>query len=155
MKDERIILSKRKIQSDGFMIVWFVLLVSTLIQQSLGASVSQYIVETVIWLSMSIYMLVLNFAKGNDVYPTNHNKSNSLILIQSLFTGLVIAIINTTQNYLKYSEAAQDAIVMHVVSVAVISFISATIAVFVVLKALAYFNSKNQQKINDKLDDEE
>ncbi len=155
MKDERIILSKRKIQSDGFMIVWFVLLISALVQQHLDVPVSQYAVEMVVFLSMSVYLLIFNVIKGNDIYPANNKKSNSLIIFQSVFTGLTITIINTVQNYYQYGEVVQDTIVKHIISVAAVSFISATIGVFVVLKMLAYLNEKKQQRINRDLDNEE
>ncbi len=155
IRDERIILSKRKIQSDGFMIVWLILLISVLVQQYLESPVSHYIVEMVIFISMSIYLLIFNMIKGNEVYPSNNKKSNTLIIIQSIFTGLVITIINTTQNYFRYGDVVEDTIVMHIISVAVVSFISATIGVFVVLKLLFYLSDKKQQKINSNLDIDE
>ncbi len=155
MKDERIILSKRKIQSDGFMIVWFILLISTLVQQYLDAPVSQYVVEMLVWLSMSVYLLIFNMIKGNDIYPASDKKSSSVIAIQSIFTGLVISIINTIQNYFSYDVTAKENIVMHIISVAVVSFVSATIMSFIVLKTLAYLNDKKQQKINSGLDIED
>lgn len=156
IKDERVISAKRKIQSDGFGIVWFLLLISVLVQQFVFKSpVSQYVVEMVIWLAMSVYILILNIAKGNDIYPATNKKSNSLIIIQSVFTGLVITIINTIQNYFQYGEKVQDTIIKNTVTVAVVSFISATLGVFVLLKMLSYLNSKKQQKINSELDDGE
>ncbi len=155
ISDERVIFSKRKIQSDGFIIVWFVLLVSTLVQQHLGAPISQYIVEVVVFISMSIYLLVFNFVKGNEMYPAINKKSNILVLIQSVFTGLVISVINTIQNYMEYGDIVQDSISTHVISVAVISFISGTIGTFIVLKILAYLNNQKQKKIISGLDAEE
>ena len=75
-KDERVISAKRKIQSDGFSIVWFLLLISVLVQQYVfKAPFSQYVVEMVIWLTMSVYILILNIAKGNDIYLTNNKKA--------------------------------------------------------------------------------
>ena len=154
--DERVISAKRKIQSDGFGFVWFLLLISVLVQQFVfKAPVSQYIVEMVIWLAMSVYILIFNIAKGNEIYPANNKRSNSLIIIQSVFTGLVIAIINTIQNYFQYGGTVQDTIVKNTISVAIISFISATVASFILLRVLSYLNSKKQQKINSELDDEE
>ncbi len=155
MIDERIIFSKRKIQSDGFMIVWLILLVSTLVQQYLGAPITQYIVEIVVFLFMSVYLLFFNLVKGNEFYPTGNKKSNALIITQSIFTGLVIAVINTVQNYFNYSDKVQDSVVIHVSAVAVVSFISGTVVTFVVLKILAYLNEKRQQKINTCLDNDE
>ncbi len=155
IKDERVTLLKRKIQSDGFGIVWLILLISVLVQQYLQAPVSQYVVEMVIWLAMSVYILIFNFLKGNDLYPSNNKKSNTLIIIQSLLVGLTIAIINTVQNYFQYSGVVEDTIVKHTVMVAVISFVSATVGTFAVLKVLSYFNRKKQEKINKDLDEEE
>ena len=156
IKDERVISAKRKIQSDGFSIVWFLLLISVLVQQYVfKAPFSQYVVEMVIWLTMSVYILILNIAKGNDIYLTNNKKSSLLIIIQSVFTGAAVAIIITIQNYFKYSEKVHDTIIKNTIAVAAVSFISATLGVFVILKILSYFNSKKQQRINSKLDDDE
>ncbi len=155
MMDERVILSRRKIQSDGFTITWFILLISVLIQQYLKAPTSQYIVELVIFLSMSVYLLIFNFVKGNDMYPENSKKGNSIILTQSIFTGLIITIINTTQNYFNYGNIVKDTIAFHIVSVAAVSFITSTTMAFLTLKTLAYLNDKKQQKIIDDLDMDE
>ncbi len=156
IKDERVISAKRKIQSDGFSIVWFLLLISVLVQQYVfKAPFSQYVVEMVIWLTMSVYILILNIAKGNDIYLTNNKKSSLLIIIQSVFTGAAVAIIITIQNYFKYSEKVHDTIIKNTIAVAAVSFISATLGVFVILKILSYFNSKKQQRINSKLDDDD
>lgn len=156
IKDERVTSVKRKIQSDGFGIVYLLLLISVLVQQLVfKAPISQYAVEMVIFFAMSVYIIIFNFIKGNDLYPSNNKRNNFRIIIQSVFTGLTIAIINTIQNYFQYGEAVQDTIVKHTISVAAVSFISATVGVFVLLKLLSYLNSKKQQKINNELDDAE
>ncbi len=155
IKDERVTLAKRKIQSDGFWLVWIILLASTLVQQWLKAPVSQYVVEVIIWLSMSVYVLIFNIAKGHDEYPSSGKNSNRLIIVQSFFTGLVVATINTVQNYFEYGERIQESIILNTVSVAAVSFISASFVAFAVLKLLAYLNAKRQKKINDMLDNNE
>ena len=156
IKDERVTSVKRKIQSDGFGIVYILLLISVLVQQFVfKAPISQYVVEMVLFFAMSVYIIIFNIVKGNDLYPSNNKKSNTLIIIQSVFTGLTIALINTVQNYFQYGEVVQDTLVKHTVLVAIISFISTTVAVFVLLKVLSYLNNKKQQKINSELDDDE
>ena len=155
LSDERVILSKRKIQSDGFMLVYFILLISILIQQFLEAPVSQYIVEMVVWIAMSVYLLICNLVKGNDIYPSKNGKSNSFIILQSVFTGIIIAIITTIQNYFSYGEIVKDTIVFNAIAVGAVSFISASIMTFLVLKLFAYLNDKKQEKINADLNDEE
>ena len=106
-------------------------------------------------MTTTVYILILNIAKGNDIYLTNNKKSSLLIIIQSVFTGAAVAIIITIQNYFKYSEKVHDTIIKNTIAVAAVSFISATLGVFVILKILSYFNSKKQQRINSKLDDDE
>lgn len=103
--DERVLAQKRKIQSDGFAILFFGLLLSVLVQQYIfNAPVSQYIVELILFIIMSIYLIVRNIMVGNDIFSTNTSSDTSskkIIIINSFVCGLTITIINTTLNYIK------------------------------------------------------
>ncbi len=154
--DERVVLVKRKIQSDGFSLIWLLLLISILVQQFVfSAPVQQYLAEMVIFLAMSVYIIVANLIKGNDLQLSNSKKSNVLIVLRSVIAGLVVAVINTVQNHYQYGDAVQDSIAKHTAWVAIISFLCTAIGTFIVLKIIALINIAVQNKINTKLEDDQ
>ncbi len=156
VKDERVVSAKRKIQSDGFALVWLLLWVSVLVQQFVfNAPLSQYLVELVIVLAMSFYILVANVLKGNDLNLSNSKRSKVLMIVQSLIAGATVAVINTVQNYYQYGDVVQDTIVQNTIAVAAVTFISATVGTFLVLKVVAWINTKRQDRINDRLNIDE
>ena len=155
MQDERIIISKRKIQSDGFQIVWLVLLVSVLVQQYLfNAPFTQYAVEFFIFIAMSIYVLIANIVTGNDLF-TSKRRGHITIMINSLVAGAIVAMINTAINYMNYNDKIQHPVVLHIALVAGIIFISTTLLAFVVLEIFYSINNKKQQSIDKKLNAED
>lgn len=155
VQDERIITAKRKIQSDGFSIVWLVLIISILIQQYLyNAPFSQYAVEFLVFIAMSIYVLIANIRIGNDIFFTE-KKGHSTIILNSLVTGITVTVINTMINYINYSDKIQSSIITHLALVALITFISCTTLAFITLKVFHLYNQKKQQAINDKLNKED
>lgn len=155
LQDERVTLAKRKIQSDGFQIIWLVLIISVLTQQYLyKATFIQYAVEFFILIIMSIYVLVANIGIGNDIF-SNEKRSHSLILINSLVTGAVVTIVNTITNYINYSNRVQHSTALHLVLVAVITFVSCTVFAFIVLKLFYIVNNKRQRDITSKLNNDD
>lgn len=154
LQDERVIIAKRKIQSDGFQIIWIVLIISILIQQYLyNAPFTQYAVELFIFIAMSIYILIANIGIGNDIFTTE-KRGRSMILINSITTGVTVTIINTMINYINYRDKIQSSIITQIILVAGITFVCSTILAFVVLKIFYTINKKRQHAINKKLNDD-
>ncbi|OON91463.1 MAG: hypothetical protein ATN33_01050 [Epulopiscium sp. Nele67-Bin001] len=143
MRDERVILTKRKIQSDGFTLVWFLLLASGLIQQFVfHAPIEQYAVEFIIFFIMAGYILIGNMAKGNDIAPTSYKLNNTILGLQSALTGVGTGVMMylITENNL---------------STSILTFVCGTVGSFILLKTLYYANNKKQEHINSQFDDED
>ncbi|OOO00669.1 MAG: hypothetical protein ATN35_06200 [Epulopiscium sp. Nele67-Bin004] len=143
MRDERVILTKRKIQSDGFTIIWVLLLASVLIQQFIfQAPVAQYAVESIIFFIMSGYILVSNMIKGNDIAPTSYKNNNAILSLQSALTGVATGamVYFLTEDNL---------------GVSVLTFICCTVGAFIILKVLYYANNKKQENINNQFANDE
>lgn len=154
VQDERIINAKRKIQSDGFQIVWLVLIISVLIQQYLyKAEFIQYAVEFFILIAMSVYLICANLGVGNDLFDSSRSKYT--LIINSLVTGIIVTIINTTVNVMNYGDKVKGPLIGHIALVAGITFISITALSYVVLKGVYFINKKKQQALDKKLKDED
>lgn len=154
IQDERIVLTKRKIQSDGFQIVWCILIFSVLIQQYLyQAPFAQYAVEAFVLIGMSLYIVVANIVKGNDLFISK-SRGKTIVIVNSLVAGGVVSIINVIMNYINYHDKIVGSLTIHLSIVALITFISATIMAFVVLQVFYLINNKKQQTIENELNNE-
>lgn len=123
-QDERILAQKRKIGSDAFNILWVGLIISVLVQQYLfDAPFSQYVVEIVLFIAASVYIIVRNLMVGNDLFDSKRG-GQATVIINSLVCGFTVAVINTALNYVKYSETADLSISLNTVLIALITFIS-------------------------------
>lgn len=150
VKDERVLNQRRKIQSDGFQIVFLALLVSILIQEYVfKAPFSQYAVEFVLFITASLYIVVRNFISGNDIF--DYAKSgHKLVIINSLICGVAVAAVNAILN-----ENLLKAGVLSAVFIVVITFLSAAFAAFIVLEIFYRINKKKQENIEAQLNDDE
>ncbi len=141
MRDERVILAKRKIQSDGFTFVWLLLLASVIIQQFVfHAPIEQYAVEFIIFFVMSAYLLIGNIVRGNDIAPTRNN--NAIIGLQSALTGVAIGA-------MVYFVTEDN------IGVSILTCVCCTVGSFITLKVMYYANNKKQANINSQFDDED
>lgn len=154
IQDERILIQKRKIGSDAFQILFYGLLLSVLIQQYMfNAPFSQYAVEVILFLAISVYIIVRNIMVGNDLFESS-KYSQKLVVLNSLVTGLVVAIINTTLNYMKLGEWFKRDII-NTLLVAAVTFLSSSIITFIAFETLYIVNKKKQKKIESMLNDED
>lgn len=154
IQDERILIQKRKIGSDAFQILFYGLLLSVLIQQYMfNAPFSQYAVEVILFLAISVYIIVRNIMVGNDLFESS-KYSQKLVVLNSLVTGLVVAIINTTLNYMKLGEWFKRDII-NTLLVAAVTFLSSSIITFIAFETLYIVNKKKQEKIESMLNDED
>lgn len=154
INDERVLVQKRKIQSDAFVILYFGLLLSVLIQQFIfKAPVSQYIVEFIFYICSSIYLLIRNILDGNDVFSSNKS-AQKIILINSLVTGLTITIINTALNYIKLGDLFKTDFI-NTLLISLITFLCITAIAFLAFKLLYLANMKIKNQIEAKYKDED
>lgn len=152
--DERVLAQKRKIQSDAFVILFFGLLLSVLIQQYIfNAPVSQYIVEIIFFISSSIYLLIRNILDGNDIF-TSSKSAQAIIIINSLVSGLTITVISTTLNYVKLGDLFKTDLANTLI-ISLVTFLSSTIIAYIAFKLLYIANLKRKQQIEAKFKDED
>lgn len=154
-KDERVLAQKRKIGSDAFNILWIALIISVLVQQYFfNAPFVQYAVEIVLFIAVSIYIIIRNLIYGNDLFASKKG-GQAIVIINSLFCGCTVTIINTILNYMQYSETVKLPIAINTVLVGGITFISATATAFVGLELMYLANNKKQKNIESHLNDNE
>jgi len=154
IQDERILMQKRKIGSDAFQITFYGLLLSVLVQQYMfNAPFSQYAVEIILFIAISIYIIIRNIMVGNDLFESSKH-SQKIVVINSLVSGLVIAIINTTLNYIKLGDLFKTNS-LNTILISAMSFLCATIISFIGFEILYLINKRKQKQIQSILDSDE
>jgi TctA family transporter len=152
--DERVLLQKRKIGSDGFQILLIGLLASILIQQYIfDAPFSQYAVEYAFFICSSFYVLLRNLMVGNNIFSSNKSSKN-LVVVNSIVCGLTITVINTVLNYIKLGDLFITDI-GNTIMLSGITFVCATVGAFIIFEMLYLINKKKQEKIESMLNDDE
>ncbi len=152
-QDERVVIQRRKIQSDGFGLVFFLLLASVMVQQFIfDAPFEQYAVELFCFLGMSCYMIIRNLAVGNNLFGES-KRAKYTPLIYSIVAGIAATAINGVLNYSRYAEKYQETGIGLFFAVLGITFISATLLTFVVLSCFGFLNKRKQSKIQKWLDE--
>lgn len=154
IRDERVLMQRRKILSESYVILMIILSISVFIQQHLlNAPFEQYAAEVICFLGISLYMLIRYIMLGiNDFGDKKSLKIT--ILINSVVAGIVVTIINGILNYIKYGVHYKGKPGFFVAGLAIM-FVSATIGTFVILLVLDFINNKRQEQIKKKLDKEE
>ncbi|MPM32806.1 hypothetical protein SDC9_79372 [bioreactor metagenome] len=147
-------MQKRKIGSDAFQITFYGLLLSVLVQQYMfNAPFSQYAVEIILFIAISIYIIIRNIMVGNDLFESSKH-SQKIVVINSLVSGLVIAIINTTLNYIKLGDLFKTNSLNTILNSAM-TFLCATIISFIGFEILYLINKRKQKQIQSILDSDE
>lgn len=92
--DERIILERRKIQSDAYQILVWCLLISILIQQFiLRAPASQFAAELLILIGLGIYVTIRHLSLGLDIWDFNSTSNKKKLAFSSVYTAALSAVI--------------------------------------------------------------
>lgn len=149
VQDERVVVQRRKINSEAYGLLLVALIASIFVQQFLlDAPFKQYGVEVICLVGISVYTAMRYMMLGLSI------QAKALPVINSLAVGLIVTAINGVMNYTKYAEQYQNNIGYFIATLA-ITFFSATILVFAVLSLSGFLNKRNQARIQKKLDDEE
>jgi hypothetical protein len=155
MQDERVSAQQRKINSEAYSILMIVLLASILVQQFLlDAPFEQYAAEFICFFGVSIYMIVRYMTLGLNIYGEG-KRAKSIPLVNSIVTGITVTVINGVLNYTRYAEHYKEDSIGFFIATLAVSFISATVSVFILLSCLSYLNKKKQAKIQKQLDEDE
>lgn len=153
-QDERVVAQRRKIQSDGFAVVLFVLLISAVVQELfLNAPFKQYAVELICFFGMSAYLLIRNIAIGVNIYGDD-KRGKVMPLVNSLASGIGATTVFGILNYSKYAGHYENNSGLYIATLAIF-FISVTISAFIAMSLFAYLSNKKQAKIQKQLDEDE
>lgn len=154
IQDERVVVQRRKVNSEAYGILMIVLFASILVQQLiLNAPFEQYAVEVICFFGMAIYMIIRYMTLGLNIYGDGKRTKN-LPVLNSIATGLIVTAINGVLNYIKYEEHYTDNM-GYFLATLIVAFISATVFTFVVLSCIHYLNKRKQDEIQQKLDENE
>lgn len=154
IQDERVLSQKRKIGNDAFQIISLGLFLSVLVQQYIfDAPFSQYAVEMILLITVSLYVIVRNIMVGNDIFDSN-KVNQRVVIINSIICGIIITIVNTILNYIKFRKIFTTDIVNSVV-VSLVTFVCASVVSFVVLQILYVINKRKQLQIETQLEDDD
>jgi len=153
IKDERVLQLNNKIQSEAYLIVLFLAVVSVFIKSYvMDMSFSQYAFELGIIILSTAYIVVRSMLVGYDFM--NNSKSGKVSTVWTiLILSLAITIINGIRNYSLYGDKYTGILDGLFISVLVVTFISAAIFNSVVFVILYCFNMKGQQRIEKKLNE--
>lgn len=149
IQDERILSQRRKIQSDGFGVLFFGLLISIVLQKFIfDAPFSQYASEFILLMVAAIYVEARNIIKGSGTYNMDFS-GQILVVIHSVVSGLAIAALATTFNTINLGiEQMGGAGGIAVASL--ITFAFGSLISFVVFQILFMINTKRQKQIDEK-----
>lgn len=142
IQDERILNQRRKIQSDGFQVLYYILIISVLIQQLiLKAPVIQYIIELLCFIGASVYIIISNIRLGNNII--SDESRNKRFYKITLTTGILQIIIIT---FLNRNESIGD----------ILTNIVVFTCIYIGMIYLLYtFTKRKQDEITKELDRDE
>lgn len=143
MRDERVVAERRKIQSDGFQILFWVLIISAFVQQVVfHAPPAQFAVEFFCWVGCGVYIIIRHLASGIDIWNTkgkSRKKVITSVLISTILSALLLRFLN--------GEGTIESVMIFVITFITASFLTYTLIQFV--------NKKKQAEITSKLDEDE
>lgn len=141
--DERIISTRRKIQSDGYQILVYVLLLSVFVQQFfLHAPFSQFAVEFFCLIGCGAYNIICNFSSGIDIW-NSEKRTKKNIFVHVLISGVLAVIILACFS----GESRMDNLLLFLVCFVIFNF------AFQLL--MNRMNKRRQEQINGKLEEDE
>lgn len=143
IQDERILLIRRKIQSDAYGCLVWVLIISIIVQQFFMKSpFAQYAVEFFALIGCGLYISIRHFKEGIDIFSPKGDGKKKLLLT-SIRTGVVSLIIFALLSG-KYD-----------IKTLILYFVNFVIFFFVLNSGIIFINKKKQQTIENKLNEDE
>lgn len=143
INDERILLARRKIQSDAYGWLVGVLLISIIVQQFfMQAPFAQYAVEFFVLIGCGLYMIIYHFKEGIDIWNTK-GQDNKKLLLNTIISGVASAIL--------FAFISGEYDVKNLISY----FVSFVMFFFLFNLVMRFINKKNQEVIYNKLNEDE
>lgn len=141
--DERILLARRKIQSDAYGWVVWVLMISIIVQQFfMKAPFAQYAVEFFVLIGCGLYISIRHFKEGIDIWSPKGDGKKKLLL-NTIISGIISVII--------FAWLSGE----HDIKTLTSYLVSFVLFFFVFRSAIIFINKKKQQTIENKLDEDE
>lgn len=143
IQDERILFTRRKIQSNAYIWLVYGLLISIIVQQFLmKAPFAQYAVEFFALIGCGLYMSITHFKEGIDIWNPKgigHKK----LLLNTIASGVASVIL--------FALLSGEYDIENLASY----FVSFILFFFVFRSVMVVINNKKQQVIDDRLNDDE
>lgn len=148
INDERILSERRRIQSRAYSYIIYALVTSIVIKMVfMDAGFEMYASELIILIGSGLYMIVVNYLKGINIWSINANDGTNRFSKNLIIAGVISIILNDNlKKYIGFEDSKLSAIVYTVSWTTVFSIISIV---------MYYLNKRKQEKIDKQLDDEE
>lgn len=143
IQDERILLERRKIQSEAY--GWLVsgLMISIIIQQFfMNAPFAQYAVEFFALIGCGLFISIRHFKKGIDIWNPN-GEGKKKLLLQTVVSGIASAIL--------FAVLSGEYDIKNLV----LYFVTFLLFFFVFRSVMITINKKKQQVIDNKLNEDD
>ena len=152
IRDERVLQLNNKIQSEAFILLLGLLGLSIFIKSYvLNISTSNYITELILLILSTVYISIRSSFVGLDSF----GNTKKFILPLSIISGLIIAITNGIKNYSLYGNKYNGLTDRHFLAVLVITFIFATVFVYVTIGVLYFIDEYGKKRLDKKLNEED
>ena len=143
IQDERILLARRKIQSQAYGWLVYALMISIIVQQFfMKAPFAQYAVEFFTLIGCGLYISVRHFKEGVDIWNSKGNGRKKMLL-STIVSGIVSVILFAFLSGIYDMKTLTS------------YFVSFVIFFFVFRSFIIAINKKKQQAIEDKLSEDE
>lgn len=143
IQDERILLTRRKIQSDAYGWLIWILMISIIIQQFfMKAPFAQYAVEFFALIGGGLYISIRHYKEGIDIWnPKGDGKKK--LLLNTIISGIVSVILFALLSGIHDIKSLTSYLVIFV------------LCFFVFRSAMLFINKKKQKTIENKLNQDE
>lgn len=154
LPDERVMTQRRQLQSEAFVILLSVLLISIVVQRFLlDAPFQQYAAELVCSIAILFYLSIRNIALGGDLLG-NIEREKNIALISGLVVSILVTAIHGVASYTQYRVHFEHHKGFFIASLAIF-LISTSFLSFVLIYPIYKLCKNKQAKIQKQLDKDE
>lgn len=155
IKDERVIQLNNKIQSEAYIIVIFIALISMFIKASvLDLPFLHYAVELGIASVSIAYVVIRSMLIGHPIMEPSKSKK-SLFVFSVLLPSFIITFINAVRNYSLYENKYTGISDVHFIAVIAVTFISSLLFISILCLFLYWADIQSQKEIEKKLNEDQ
>jgi hypothetical protein len=152
--DERILAQTRKVQSEGYTILMFGLIIALLVQQlAFGADFEQVAGEFICFFGVSLYVVIRSYAKGIAI-GYHKNRQRMKLMLTPIVMAVTMALVNIYYNYAEYFGGASPDW-GNLVFGSLLSAMVAGLCSFGILWLIFKASDRRQAKIERVLDEDE